>query len=255
MPRDAKLCYGWPMTRHIGIHQYSVEGAVLCYHEMLLEGQRRLGEHDHPLITVSGLAMAPTLPELDRKDYRSLRARTAEVVDRLAAAGADFFCCPDNSIHIAFESGEPDFAIPCLHIAEVVADRAAQRGFRKVGILGTSWTMEGPVYPRALETRGIGWAVPAANTRTELHRIIMEELCLHRFEPSSVDFYRSAIEALKADGCDSVALVCTEIPLIVSDSNSALPVLDSTRLLAHAAVDVALGDRPLPTWRGGPVQG
>lgn len=238
---------------HIGIHQYSVEGAVLCYAEMLREGQRRLGEHMHPVVTVSGLAMAPTLPELQAKDFPALRARTREVVERLSAAGADFFCCPDNSIHIAFETGEPDFALPCLHIAEVVADEAQRRGFANVGILGTAWTMDGPVYPRALGARGIGWAVPPADTRAELHRIIMDELCLHRFEPASVDYYRSAIDALKAHGCDSVALVCTEIPLIISDENSALPVLDSTRLLARAAVDVALGDRPLPTWRGGPL--
>ena len=241
--------------KHIGIHQYSVEGAVLCYHEMLLEGQRRLGEHEHPIVTVSGLAMAPTLPELDRKDFPALRARTAEVVDRLAAAGAGFFCCPDNSIHIAFEFGQPDFAIPCLHIAEVVADTAVKRGHRKVGILGTNWTMQGPVFPRALGARGIDWAVPPAETRAELHRIIMDELCPLRIRPESVDYYRSAIDALKTEGCDSVALVCTEIPLIISDENSALPVLDSTRLLAHAAIDVALGVRPLPTWHGGPLQG
>jgi len=238
---------------HIGIHQYSVEGAVLCYQEMLREGQRRLGEHMHPLVTVSGLAMAPTLPELEAKDFPALRARTLEVVERLAAAGADFFCCPDNSIHIAFETGEPDFALPCLHIAEVVADEAQRRGFRKVGILGTAWTMDGPVYSQALGARGIGWAVPPEGTRAELHRIIMDELCLHKFEPRSVEFYRSAIDALKAEGCDSVALVCTEIPLIINEENSALPVLDSTRLLARAAVDVALGERPLPSWRGGPL--
>jgi len=238
---------------HIGIHQYSVEGAVLCYHEIMLEAQRRLGEHDHPTVTMTGLAMAPTVDEWDRKDYPALRARSTAVIDRLAAAGADFFLCPDNTAHIALETEGPDFALPCLHIAEVVADEAKRRGFRKVGVLGTAWTMDGPVYPRALEARGMGWAVPPAQTRAELHRIIMEELCLHKFEPASVDYYRSAIDVLKDEGCDAVALVCTEIPLIINDGNSALPVLDSTRLLSRAAVDVALGERPPPVWRGGPV--
>lgn len=238
---------------HIGIHQYSVEGAVLCYHEIMVEAQRRLGEHDHPIVTMTGLAMAPTVDEWDRGDHFALRARSAEVVERLAAAGADFFLCPDNTAHIAMEAEGPNFALPGLHIAEVVAAEAERRGFKKVGVLGTAWTMDGPVYRRALEARRLGWAVPPAETRAKLHRIIMDELCLHKFEPASVDYYRSAVEALKAEGCDSVALVCTEIPLIISDDNSALPVLDSTRLLARAAVDVALGERPLPSWRGGPV--
>ena len=183
----------------------------------------------------------------------ALRARSAEVVDRLAAAGADFFLCPDNTAHIALEAEGPELALPGLHIAEVVAGEAERRGYRKVGVLGTNWTMEGPVYPRALEARGIGWAVPEADRRKKLHAIIMDELCLHEFRPESVEFYRSAIDALAEQGCDFVALVCTEIPLIIGDHNSMLPTLDSTRLLARAAVDVALGERPLPEWRGGPL--
>lgn len=240
---------------HIGIHQYSVEGAVLCFHEIMLEAQRRMGEHAHPKVTMTGLAMADTVPEWDGKDYPALRARSFEVVERLAAAGADFFLCPDNTAHIALEAEGPPLAIPGLNIAEVVAGEAKRRGYRKVAVLGTNWTMEGPVYPRALEARGIGWAVPPAETRARLHSIIMDELCLHQFTPESVDYYRSAIDELALEECDSAALVCTEIPLIIGDHNSALPTLDSTRLLAHAAVDVALGTRPLPTWRGGPVQG
>ena len=240
---------------HIGIHQYSVEGALLCFHEIMLEAQRRMGEHAHPVVTMTGLSMADTLDEWDSDDRAALRARSAEVIERLASAGADFFLCPDNSAHIALEAEGPPLALPGLNIAEVVAGEAERRGYRKVGVLGTNWTMNGPVYPRALEARGIGWAVPPTETRERLHSIIMDELCLHDFRPESVDFYRSTIDALAAEGCDSVALVCTEIPLIIGDHNSALPTLDSTRLLAHAAVDVAIGTRPLPTWRGGPVQG
>ena len=145
---------------HIGIHQYSVEGALLCFHEIMLEAQRRLGEHAHPKVTMTGLSMADTIAEWDAKDYPALRARSAEVVERLAAAGADFFLCPDNTAHIALEAEGPPLALPGLNIAEVVAGEAERRGYRKVAVLGTNWTMEGPVYPRALEARGIGWAVP-----------------------------------------------------------------------------------------------
>lgn len=241
--------------RHIGILQYSLEGAILCYREVAYGAMARLGDHKHPMITMAGLSMADTVADWDAKNYAALRAGTAEVVDRLGAAGADFFVMPDNTAHIALEEEGPPLAIPGLHIGEVVAEEAARRGFTKVGVLGTNWTMEGPVYPRALEHRGIGWAVPDENARRELHRIIMDELCMGEFLAPSIAFYQSVVEALKADGCDAVALVCTEIPLILDDDNSALPVLDSTRLLAKTAVEVSLGDRPLPTWRGGRAQG
>lgn len=240
---------------HIGILQYSLEGALLCYREAAFEAMRRLGNHRHPRITMAGLSMADTIADWDAKNYAALRAGTAEVVDRLAKAGADFFVMPDNTAHIALEEDGPPLAIPGLHIGEVVAGEADARGYRKVGVLGTSWTMEGPVYPRALEHRDIEWAVPDAKTRTELHRIIMDELCMGQFLTDSIATFQDAVETLKLEGCDAVALVCTEIPLILNDGNSALPVLDSTRLLAKAAVDVALGERPLPTWRGGRVQG
>jgi aspartate racemase len=240
---------------HVGIHHYSVEGAILCYSEIMREAQRRLGDHRHPPVTMAGLQMADTLAEWAAADYAALRARSAEVVERLHRGSADFFLMPDNTAHIALEHDGPDLALPGLHIGEVVASEAARRGYRKVGVLGTDWTMQGPVYPGALGRRGIDHAVPDAATRNELHRIIMDELCLNRFEPESIAFYQRAVEGLAAQGCHAVALVCTEIPLILNDGNCILPTLDSTRLLAHAAVDVALGDRPIPTWRGGPVQG
>lgn len=240
---------------HIGILQYSLEGALLCYREAAFEAMRRLGEHRHPLMTMAGLSMADTIADWDARNYAALRAGTAVVVDRLARAGADFFVMPDNTAHIALEEEGPPLAIPGLHIGEVVAAEAGARGYRKVGVLGTNWTMEGPVYPRALEHRGIGWALPDVATRRELHRIIMDELCMGQFLAGSIAFFQSAVERLKEAGCDAVALVCTEIPLIIHDGNSALPVLDSTRLLAKASVDVALGERPMPRWRGGRAQG
>lgn len=238
---------------HVGIHQYSAEGAALCYAEILRGAQQRLGDHRHPVVTMTGLSMDATIAEWDSGALDALRARSAAVIERLARAGADFFLCPDNTAHIALEAAGPDFALPGLHIGEVVADEAARRGFRKVGVLGTNWTMQGPVYPGAFGRRGIDHAVVDAPTRAELHRIIMDELCLARFEPQSIAFYQGAVESLAARGCDAVALVCTEIPLILGDHNSSLPTLDSTRLLARAAIDVAIGDRHLPSWRGGPV--
>jgi aspartate racemase len=239
--------------KHIGILAHSFEGASLCFRTACLEGVKRLGPHMHPEITMTCSPMALVLEAWERADYGKLRAFFMDDAEKLAAAGCDFFVCPDNTAHIALESlGEP-FPIPALNIAEVVADQAAAGGRKKVGILGTKYTMTGPVYPGALGRRGIEWAVPDEVDRKIVDDIIFDELCLGRFTDESREAYVRIIEKIAAEGCDAVALVCTEIPLLISAEVSPLPILDSTRLLAKAAVDVAIGERPLPAWRGGPI--
>lgn len=239
--------------KRIGILAHSFEGAALCYRTMCLEGVARLGNHRHPEITLTGHGMAEVLDDWERGDLPALRAFFEQDMEKLTAAGCDFFVCPDNTAHIALESqGEP-FPIPCLHIGEVVANEAACAGRTKVGILGTKYTMTGPVYPGALGRRGIGWAVPDEADRKIVDDIIFGELCLGTFTDESRDAYARIIDKLAADGCDAVALVCTEIPLLITEEVSPLPILDSTRLLARAAVEVAIGDKPMPAWHGGPV--
>ena len=241
--------------KHIGILAHSAEGATLCYRTCWLEGIARLGPHNHPEITLTGIAMHHALDAWERDDRQALRAIFMADAEKLAAAGADFFILPDNSAHIALEApGEP-FPIPCLHIAEVVASTAAERGHRRIGILGTEWTMGGPVYPAAFARHGLAWEVPGQEDRAVVHKVIMDELCLGNFRDESRAEYVRIIHALAAMGCDSVALVCTEIPLLITAGDSRLPILDSTRLLAKAAVEIAIGERPMPQWRCGPVSG
>jgi aspartate racemase len=240
-------------VRHIGILSHSFEGATLCYRTMCLEGVERLGPHMHPEITLTGVAMHHMLDAWERGNLPVLRAMFIDDMRKLAAAGAEFFVCPDNTAHIALEApGEPS-PIPCLHIGEVVADEAEREGRTKVGILGTKWTMSGPVYPGALGRRGIDWAVPDEADRKIVDDIIFGELCLGVIRDESRDAYGRIIAKLAGAGCDAVALVCTEIPLLISEEFSPLPTLDSTRLLARAAVEVAIGERPMPQWRGGAV--
>lgn len=236
--------------RHLGIVAHSVEGASLCYREFCHEGARRLGAYDHPNVTLDGTAMARSMPSWQSGDYGPIRAHISSSVARLARAGADFFVCPDNSAHLALESPGDPFALPGLHIAEVVADHAVALGFERVGVLGTKFTMNGPIYRRALGERDIAAEVPDGEDREAVHAIIFDELVNGIFTDASRDRYLEIIDRLAARGCDAVALVCTEIPLLVTPEVSPLPTLDSTRLLAHAALDVALGIRPFPTWRG-----
>ncbi len=239
--------------KHLGILAHSAEGAALCFRAFCQEGFAELGPHEHPDVTLDCIALARSMPAWDAGDHVSIRATLAVSVQRLARAGADFFACPDNTAHMALERAGEQLALPGLHIAEVVADRAARDGRRRVGVLGTKYLMEGPVYPRALGGRGIATEVPEADDRSLVNRIIFEELVNGVFATSSRQEYVRIIERLAARGCDAVALVCTEIPLLVPPDASALPTLDSTRLLARTAFDVAVGHRALPTWRGGPI--
>jgi aspartate racemase len=239
--------------KHLGILATTMEGAALCSRVFCQLGSIELGPHDHPDVTLDCIALARSLPAWERADYQSVRATLSESVQRLAKAGADFFACPDNTAHIALEQPGASLALPGLHIAEVVADQAARNGHTRVGLLGTKYTMDGPVYPRALAARKIAAELPATPDRAILHEIILAELVNGVFTENARQEYARIIERLAARGCDAVALVCTEIPLLVPADTSALPVLDSTRLLARATFDAATGRRTLPSWRGGPV--
>jgi aspartate racemase len=179
----------------------------------------------------------------------------AQAAQRLANGGCDFFACPDNTAHIALETAGPDFPLPGLNIGDVVAEQAAGLGMTRVAVLGTRFTMNGPVYRRALPAVGIEPAFPDDAERAEIDRIIFDELVEGVFTEDSRRRYLAIIERMKRDeGCDGVALVCTEIPLLVTADASPLPILDSTRLLARAAYEVCTGRRAFPAWRGGPLE-
>ena len=135
--------------------------------------------------------------------------------------------------------------LPWLHIAEVVAGEAVARGFRRIGITGTKWLVDSEVYPEKLTARGLGYRRPSADERDECNRIIMDELVCSIFKPESVAYYQKVIGRMKEQGCDAVVLGCTEIPLIIDDANSPLPTLDSTRLLARAALRRAVGEKAM----------
>jgi aspartate racemase len=237
--------------KHLGILAHSAEGAALCFRAFCQEGFRELGPDDHPDVTLDLIAMARSMPAWDAGDHDSIRATLAESVRRLAAAGADFFACPDNTAHMALERPGGDLPLPGLHIAQVVADQAARDGRTRVGVLGTRYTMDGPVYPRELAARGIAAEVPEPADRDAVNRIIFDELVNGIVTGESREEYVRIIGRLAERGCDAVALVCTEIPLLVTPGVSPRPTHDSTRLLARAAFDVAAGRRPVPAWRGG----
>jgi amino-acid racemase len=240
--------------KHLGILAHSAEGAALCFRAFCQEGFGELGPHDHPDVTMDCIALARSMSAWDDGDYTSIRTILSESVRRLAVAGADFFVCPDNTAHMALEEPGEDLALPGLHIAEVVAERAVGDGRVRVGVLGTRYLMDGLLYPRAFAAHGIAAELPDPSDREVINKIIFTELVNGVLAASSRQEYVRVIEQLAGRGCDAVALVCTEIPLLITPETSPLPTLDSTRLLARAAFEVAVGRRALPTWRGGPIE-
>jgi aspartate racemase len=236
---------------HLGILGHSAEGAALCFTTFCESGSAQHGEH--PDVTLDCISFTRCLPAYERGDYDAVRDLMLVSLGRLADAHADFFACPDNTVHLALERpGEP-FPLPGLHIGEVVAERAARDGRRRVGILGTTYTMEGPIYPRELARHGIETVLPSPADRELVNDTIFGELVHGRLADETRTRYVRLIEAFAAQGCDAVALVCTEIPLLVPPEASPLPTLDSTRLLAQTALEVACGRSAMPTWRGGPL--
>jgi aspartate racemase len=231
-----------PSTRpqHIGIVACSAEGAALCYRTVCVEGAELLGAHDHPEVSMHTHPLAQYMKAIYRGDWAAVGEIMLSSAHKLAKVGADFLICPDNTIHQALPYFESRSPLPWMHIAEVVAGEAVARGFRRLGLTGTKYLVTSEVYPEKLAARGLAYLRPNADEREEINRIIMEELVYGVFKPEAVGYFQKVMGRLKSEGCDAVVLGCTEIPLIMNDANSPLPTLDSTRLLARAALKRAI---------------
>lgn len=226
--------------KHIGIVACSAEGAALCYRTLCVEGSRYLGRHDHPEVSMHTHALADYMKCIDRDDWEGVGELMLSSATKLAAIGAEFLVCPDNTIHQALPYIASRSPRPWLHIADVVAEEASERGFRKLGLTGTQYLVESEVYPEKLARHGLDFVRPNTEERTEINRIIFDELVYGVFKPEAVAYFQDVIARFAREGCDAVVLGCTEIPLIMNDANSSLPTLDSTRLLARAALKRAV---------------
>jgi aspartate racemase len=228
------------MSKHIGIVVCSAEGAALCYRTICTEAPEVLGKYAHPEVTMHTFSLAEYMGNIEADNWQNVADLMLASARKVAGAGADFAICPDNTCHQAFELFIDKSPIPWLHIAEVVAEEARRRNYKKLGILGTRFLMEGPVYAKKLDAAGIGHMTPEKADRERINSIILDELVAGIFTDESRAYFTGIIDWLKGQGCDAVVLGCTEIPLIVTQENSPLPALDSTRLLARAALRKAI---------------
>lgn len=224
------------MPQHIGIVACAAEGAALCYRTICTEGAALMGAHAHPEISMHTPSLADYMARIYRNDWPEVAELMLASAGKLAKAGADFLICPDNTIHQALPWVLPRSPLPWLHIAEVVAAEAEARGHKRIGIAGTRWLVDSEVYPEKFSARGLKYLRPTDAERDDTNRIIMDELVMGIFRPEAVAAYQRLFGRMKDAGCDAVVLGCTEIPLIMNDGNSPLPTLDSTRLLARAAL-------------------
>jgi len=229
------------MTQHIGIVACSAEGAALCYRTICAEGRQTFGEHGHPEITMHTFPLQEYMRFIGENDWGGVAGLMLASCEKLTKAGADFAICPDNTIHHAFDMVSKRSPIPWLHIAQEVAKVASSKGFGTIGVLGTQYLMEGPVYPEQLSKLGLKHRIPSGTERRKINQIIFDQLVYGQFHSKSREYFSGIIESLKEGGCDAVVLGCTEIPLLVSQEDSILPVLDSTRILARAALEKANG--------------
>lgn len=228
------------MTKHIGIVGCSAEGAALCYRTLCMEAPRLMGEHRHPEITMHTYPLSEYMIPIRSGAWEAVANLMLSSAEKLQRAGADFAVCPDNTIHQAFDLVQDKSPIPWLHIAQSVAEEARNRGFRKLAVLGTKYLMTGPVYPDVLGKFGIGYEIPGPDVRERVDAIIFTELVNAVFTEESRLYFNEVMARLKALNCDAAVLGCTEIPLLVNPLDAPLPTLDSTRLLARAALRKAL---------------
>src|SRR6266567_6457636 len=224
------------MPQHIGIVACSAEGAALCYRTICLEGAELLGKHGHPEVSMHTHPLAQYMTCIHANDWPGVAELMLSSAEKLAKCGADFLICPDNTIHQVFDLVKHRSPRPWLHIAEEVAREAKRCHYKRLAVLGTRYLMEGPVYPEKLQAAGLEHRIPGSQQREKINQIIFDELVNAQFTSRSLAYFTEVIRSLADEGCDAVVLGCTEIPLLVTPETSPLPTLDSTRLLARAAL-------------------
>ena len=229
------------MAKHIGIVACSAEGASLCYRTICMEGAGSMGRYAHPELTMHTHSLSEYMRCIEVGDWEGVASLMLSSVAKVAEVGADFAICPDNTIHQAFDLVIRESPIPWLHIAEEVATEAKRQNYERLGVLGTRFLMEGPVYSTKLAALGIEHRTPGESDRGRINDIILDELICGRFSSDARAYFNEVIAGLRNQGCDAVILGCTEIPLLVTQEDSPLPTLDSTRLLARAALRKATG--------------
>lgn len=219
------------------------------YYRLINQGvSARLGGLHSAKVLMSSVDFAEIEALQVAGDWDAAGAALADDASRLERAGADFVVLCTNTMHKVADRIEDAVSIPLLHLADATADAVKRAGVRRVGLLGTAFTMEQDFYRDRLTAAGLEVLIPDADDRADVHCIIYDELCMGKVLPDSRERYDEVIAKLVADGAEGVILGCTEIELLVDpDGPSPVPLFATTRIHAQAAVEWALSDAVPPS--------
>ena len=219
--------------------------STIPYYRLINEGvkQRLGGLHSAKLILHS--VDFDEIERLQRSgDWDSASALLTRSAQLLETAGAELLVLCTNTMHKVAPAIESAVSIPLLHIADATAEAAKSAGIRRVGLLGTRFTMEQDFYVgRLIDRHGLKVLTPTAPERDEVHRIIYDELCVGKILSASRESYRRIMNELARRGAQAIILGCTEISLLVGEEDSPVPLLDTTAIHAQSAVEAALASR------------
>lgn len=233
------------MPKHIGIVAVSPEGSALCYRDIFRSARKRFGDRIQPTVTLHNLPVQAYVDAAISENWHAIGDMLALSARVLAKAGAEFCIVPDNLLQHGVHLAEHASPIPWLTMTDLVCEAVKNDGRTCVGIIGTKLVMYGSTYQTHLGLKGVRVIAPEEHEANAVDDIMFRELFVGDVQVSSQKRLLDVVRHLKERGCEGVVLACTEAPLLIDQSNSPLPVYDSTALLAEGAVRVSFGERSL----------
>jgi len=228
-------------TPTIGVAGITIPGALDCINKIHKKSHYYFGAHDHPNIILHQLNFGPTHRAQHESHWDVVESRVVRAIASLEKAGADFAIIPANTVHKVIDGIQKKSRIPVINMLEIVAEQCQQRHFKKVGVLGTSWTMREHLYQEPLRNQGIQEVIPSIENQVIVQQIIFSELIpTGKVKPESLKALLGVVNDLKNQHCDAIALACTELPLVLNDENCEVVTLDTTDILAGAAMNKAI---------------
>ena len=229
------------MHKKIGIIGGMSPESTIAYYETITHlYTERFGDYGYPPILIYSVSFQPYVDWPNQGRWDLVAAGLSEAAQQLERAGADFIIIATNTMHLVLKEIQACVTVPVLSLLDVVRDTILARGMTTVGLLGTRFTMEQTFFHDALAAKGIAVLVPAPDDRALVNRVIYEELTAGQIlDESRTEFVR-IIQGLAKQGAQGVILGCTEIPLLVEESDVGLPLFDTTRLHAEAALRYAV---------------
>ncbi|HUV22484.1 MAG TPA: aspartate/glutamate racemase family protein [Gammaproteobacteria bacterium] len=218
----------------------SWESSLLYYRLINQSVRNRLGGLHSARLLMYSVDFAPIEKLQHQGDWDGASSIVIDAARRLEAGGADFFLIASNTMHQVAEAVASAVNIPLLHIADATAQQLLGEHVRRVGLLGTAFTMELDFYRERIEQQGIEIVVPELHDRQMVHDIIYQELCLGKFDEDSREVYLAIIDRLRTQRIDGVILGCTEIGMLIDSRHTDLPLYDTTAIHTAQAVAYAL---------------